>query len=349
MDPRIFGKLKDGQTAFLYTLRNQNGMEAQISDFGGIITKLLVPGSDGQLVDVVLGFDTLAEYEVNPPYLGAIIGRCANRIGGGRFSLGGKPYQLDCNEDGSNHLHGGYVGFNKRLWKSEQTAENSLMLMLMSPDGDQGYPGNLVVSVVYTLTPNNTLSIHYRGMSDQNTLLNMTNHTYFNLAGQEANNMYDHWLRIEAEQFCEIAEGMKMTGRMLDVAGTPLDFRKPKQIGKDIDSDYEQMVLAGGFDHNYAFKPGAAASAWCEATGISMTVSTDRPGIQLYSGNFLTDDLTLKGGRQSNKRRGFCLETQFYPDAINYPEFISPILEAGVPDETETRFAFGTGKPAWME
>jgi aldose 1-epimerase len=347
MEPMVFGRLKDGQLAHLYTLRNKKGMEAQITDFGGIITRLLLPDQEGQPVDIVLGFDALAEYEANPPYFGAVIGRCGNRIGGGRFTLDGKAYQLDCNEGGINHLHGGYVGFDKKLWKSEQTQENSLMLMLLSPDGDQGYPGNLVVSVIYTLTEDNTLSIRYRGMSDQRTLLNLTNHTYFNLGGPDAETVYDHWLRIEADEFCEIGEGFSMTGQLLSVAGTPLDFHKPRQIGESIDYDDKQMAWAGGYDHNFALK--GTASAWCEATGISMTVSTDLPGVQLYSGNFLTDELTLKGGRRCNKRRGFCLETQFYPDAINHPEFKSPILEPGVPAETETRFTFGSGKPDWME
>lgn len=347
MDPTVFGKLKDGRTAHLFTLRNGKGMEAQITDFGGIITKLLVPDKEGNPVDVVLGFDTLADYETNPPYFGAIIGRCGNRIGGGRFALDGKTYQLDCNEGGINHLHGGNIGFHKKLWKSEQTAENSLMLTLLSPDGDEGYPGNLLVSVTYTLTEDGVLSIRYRGMSDQRTLMNLTNHAYFNLAGQDADTVYDHWLRIEADEFCEIKEGLAPTGRMRSVEGTPLDFRKPKKIGQDIDSGYDQMTLAGGYDHNYALK--GTAAAWCELTGIAMAVSADMPGVQLYTGNFLGGDLTLKGGRRCTRRRGFCLETQYYPDAINQPAFQSPVLEPGVPAESETRFAFTVGKPDWMK
>lgn len=343
-----FGKLKDGRTAYLYTIRNGNGLEAEITDFGGIITKLFVPDKNGQPVDIVLGFDTLAEYEVNPPYLGAIIGRCANRIAGGRFTLDGVEYTVDCNEGGSNHLHGGYVGFGKKLWQATQTSEDSLALTLFSEDGDQGYPGNLIVGVTYTLTADDALVITYRGMSDKKTLLNLTNHTYFNLAGQAADAVYSQWLRIEADETTEITANLALTGRLLDVTGTPLDFRKPKQLGADIASTYGQMALAGGFDHNYVLKPGATASAYSEETGIAMTVRTDRPGVQLYSGNFIPDDLTFKGGRKSQKNRGFCLETQFVPDAINHPEFTSPILEPGVPDETETRFEFSAGKPAWM-
>ena len=349
MDEKEFGKLKDGRAAYLYTLRNGNGLEAQITDFGGIVTKLIVPDKNGQPVDIVLGFDTLAEYEVNPPYFGAIIGRCANRIGSGRFTLDGKTYQLDCNEGGSNHLHGGIEGFNKKLWKAEQPSEDSLLLMLYSPDGDQGYPGNLVVSVVYTLTADNALRIRYRGMSDQRTLLNLTNHTYFNLGGQAADTVFNHWLRIEADKTTEITDNLALTGKLFDVTKTPLDFRKPKQIGTDIGAAHEQMALAGGFDHNYVLKPGATASAWCEDTGISLTVLTDRPGVQLYSGNFLDDSLKLKGGRKSQKHRGFCLETQMFPDAINHPEFLSPVLEPGIPDETETKFVFGIGRPEWMK
>ena len=347
MEPMVFGKLKDGRTAHVFTLRNGKGMEAQITDFGGIITKLLVPDKEGKPVDVALGFDALADYEINPPYFGAIIGRCANRIGCGRFALDGKEYQLDCNEGGINHLHGGITGFNRKLWKSEQTAENSLILTLLSPDGDQGYPGNLLVSVTYTLTEDNVLSIRYRGLSDQRTLMNLTNHAYFNLAGQDADTVYDHWLRIEADEFCEIGEGFAMTGKMRSVEGTPLDFRKPKKIGQDINSGYDQLALVGGYDHNYALK--GTAAAWCEETGIAMTVSTDLPGVHLYTGNALSDDLTLKGGRRCTRHRAFCLETQYYPDAINQPAFESPVLEPGVPAESETRFAFSVGKPDWME
>jgi len=347
MEPTVFGKLKDGRTAHIFTLRNGHGMEAQITDFGGIITKLIVPDKEGRPVDVVLGFDALADYETNPPYFGAVIGRCANRIAGGRFMLDGKEYQLECNEGGINHIHGGHTGFHKKLWNAEQTGESSLVLTLLSPDGDQGYPGNLIVSVTYTLTEDNVLSIRYRAMSDRKTVLNLTNHTYFNLAGQDAETVYDHWVRLEADEFCEIKEGLAPTGKMRSVEGTPLDFRKPRQLGQDVDSDYDLMVLAGGYDHNFALK--GTASAWCESTGIAMTVSTDLPGVQLYSGNFLTEDLTLKGGRQCNRRRGFCLETQLFPDAINHPEFASPVLEPGVPMESETRFAFSTGRPDWME
>ena len=180
MEPMVFGSLRDGRIAHVFTLRNWNGMEAQITDVGGIITKLLVPDNEGKPVDIVLGFDSLADYETNPPYFGAVIGRCANRIRGGRFTLDGREYQLECNEGGVNNIHGGNVGFNKKLLKSEQIAENSHMLTLLSPDGDQGYPGNLIVSVTYTVTEDNVLSIRYRGMSDQRTLMNLTNHSYFN-------------------------------------------------------------------------------------------------------------------------------------------------------------------------
>ena len=348
MNRTEFGKLKDGRTAYLYTIRNQNRMEAQISDFGGIVTKLLVPDRNGQPVDIVLGFDTLADYEVNPPYLGALIGRCANRIAGGKFSLDGVNYALDNNEGGNNHLHGGHVGFDKKLWNVTQTGEDSLMLTLLSEDGDQGYPGNLVVGVTYTLTAN-ALVICYRGMSDKKTLFNMTNHTYFNLAGQAADTILDHWMQIEADETTEITDNLALTGKLFNVSDTPLDFRKPKQIGTDIASAHDQIVLAGGFDHNFVLRSGGTAAAYCEETGIAMTVSTDRPGVQLYSGNFLNDTLTFKGGRKSQRNRGLCLETHMFPDAINFPDFISPILEPGVFDETQTRFEFSTGRPAWME
>lgn len=345
---RHFGTLKDGREVRLYTIGSSSGLRAEISDFGGIITKLIVPDKNGNPVDVVLGFDELCGYETDSPYFGAIIGRCANRIAGGKFSIDGTNYMLDRNDGGNHHLHGGNTGFDKRLWRAARIENDSLTLTLLSPDGDQGYPGNLMVSVKYTVIKN-ALVIRYCGMSDEKTPFNLTNHTYFNLAGQNEDTILEHYLRIDAEEINEVTDSLALTGRRLNVSGTPFDFRVPKKIGAEIDATNEQLACAGGYDHNYILSPGATASAYCAATGISLTVRTDLPGIQFYSGNFLTGALTLKGGRKSQVRSGFCLETQFVPDAVNHPEYQSPVLMPGVPFETETRFEFSAGNHAWIK
>ncbi len=349
MSKEVFGVCQDGRTASLYTLSNSKGMTAKITDFGGAIVSLFVPDKNGVMTDVVLGFDTLAEYEANPPYLGALIGRCGNRIVGGTFTLDGTTYQLDLN-DGPNHLHGGFKGFDKKLWNGEQTAPNSLTLTLFSEDGDQKYPGNLIVCVTYTITDDNAIVLSYRGMSDKKTIFNMTNHSYFNLAGQQSDSMLDHEIMINADRMATVNEKVSATGELIDVTGTPFDFRTPKKIGRDIGANHDQIKFVGGFDHHYdIIKNGKpAAMAYCEQTGIGMTVETNCDGVQLYSGNFLTDGLPIKGGRKVKKRMAFCLETQFAPDAVNAPRFLSPVIEAGECSEYETWYTFSIGAP-WNE
>lgn len=346
MKKEVFGVCKDGRTASLYTIANKSGMTAKISDFGGVIVSLFVPDKGGVMTDVVLGFDTLAEYEVNPPFLGAAIGRCGNRIVHGTFALDGVTYRLACN-DGVNHLHGGPEGFDKKLWNAVQTAENSLSLTLFSPDGDQGYPGNLIACVTYTITDDNALVLHYRGLSDKKTIFNMTNHSYFNLAGQDCDSILEHELMINADKIAAVDENVSATGEMIDVTGTPFDFRKPKRIGQDIGTENDQIKYVGGYDHHFDLNKNGApgAMAFCEQTGIGMTMTTDCDGVQLYSGNFLTDGLPLKGGKKAAKRRAFCLETQFVPDAVNRPQFVSPVIEAGQCAESETRYVFSIGEP----
>jgi aldose 1-epimerase len=346
MKKEVFGVCKDGRTASLYTIANKNGMTARISDFGGVIVSLLVPDKDGVMTDLVLGFDTLAEYEVNPPYLGAAIGRCGNRIVHGTFTLDDVTYQLECNA-GANHLHGGPEGFDKKLWNAVQTAGNSLTLTLLSPDGDQGYPGNLVACVTYTITDDNALVMRYRGMSDKKTIFNMTNHSYFNLAGQESDSILDQELMINAEKMATVDENVSATGDMIDVNGTPFDFRKPKKIGADIRADHTQIKYVGGFDHHFDLNKNdaPAAQSYCTQTGIGMTMYTDCPGVQLYTGNYLDDGMSLKGGKKANKHCAFCLETQFAPDAVNRPQFDSPVIEAGECSEYETRYVFSVGAP----
>ncbi len=346
MKKEVFGVCKDGRTASLYTITGRTGMTAKVTDFGAAIVSLFVPDKNGVMTDVVLGYDTLAEYEANPPYIGAAIGRCGNRIAGGTFMLDGVLYKLDLN-DGRNHLHGGYQGFDKRLWNAVQTSPDSLTLTLFSEDGDQGYPGNLVACVTYAVTDDNALAIRYRGMSDKKTIFNMTNHSYFNLAGQNSDSILDHELYINADRMATVDEYVSATGEMIDVTGTPFDFRKPKKIGADIGADNDQIRYVGGFDHHYDLKDNGAvaAMAYCAESGIGMAVTTDCDGVQFYSGNFLPDGLPIKGGRKVKKRMAFCLETQFAPDAVHWPQFKSPVIEAGECAESETRYTFTVGEP----
>lgn len=337
-----FGTCKNGRTAYLYTIYNEMGMSARISDFGAVIVNLFVKDKLGVPRDIVMGYDTLAEYEVNTAYFGAAIGRCANRIKGGTFTIDGIVYKLDCN-NGINHLHGGFEGFGKKLWNTEQIAENSLKLTLFSPDGDQKYPGNLMVSIIYTITNDNALEITYRGFCDKTTLFNMTNHAYFNLAGQDTDTILGHELCINADTITAVDENMSITGELMSVEGTPLDFRKMKKIGRDIKDDHPQIRYVKGFDHNYALNEThglAAAEAYCDESGIYMSIYTDQPGIQLYTGNYLDSNLTIKGNKNATQYRAFCLETQFFPDAINYPNFISPTIKAGEYVEHTTRYIF---------
>lgn len=345
-----FGTCSNGQTAYLYTITNNSGMEAVITDFGASLVSLKVPDRHGSQTDVVLGFDILSEYEDNPAYIGVTVGRYANRIVHGTFRLDGREYRLDCN-DGINHLHGGLIGFSKRLWNAIKTSENSITLALFSQDMDQGYPGNVIVSVTYTLDKD-ALRISYCGMCDKTTILNLTNHSYFNLEGQDSTSMLDQYLMINADAIAPVDKFGSVTGEMMDVAGTPFDFRDGKQIGRDINENNEQLKFTGGYDHHYFLNKtdGAAAQAYCEKTGICMSVYTDRPGVQLYSGNYLNDKLDLKGGRKSSHRRAFCLETQHAPDSINKPQFSdNAVLPTGGCVKYETSYAFCTVRPKWVK
>lgn len=342
MQKEKFGVCSDGKNAYIYTINNSVGMIVKVSNFGGAIISLYVKDKNGELRDVVLGFDTLAEYEANPPYFGTLIGRCANRIKDGKFCLNEKEYQLDVNNE-ANHLHGGFSGFHKRLWNAEQTSESSIKLTLFSANGDQKYPGNLIVSVLYTVTEDNALEIKYQGFSDRDTLFNMTYHAYFNLAGQDAGDILDHELTVDANTYIPIDDSICPTGEIRSVEGTPFDFRAPKRIGQDIDSEHGQIMLAGGYDHNYVLNPSsdtAAATAFCEESGIRMVVYTDMPGAQLYTGNSLDESIIMKGGRKAQKHKAFCLETQYFPDAINHSHFDSPVIKAGDLKEYVTRYKF---------
>ena len=330
-----FGNLQDGRAVTAATLRNKSGAALMVLDYGATVQSLCVPNRDGGQTDVVLGYDTAAGYGTNDAYLGATIGRVGNRIGNAEFSLNGRRYVLAKN-DGANHLHGGNEGFDKQFWRMAAQGE-SLLCWRTSPDGEEGYPGNLDVRVCFTLTEDNTLRIVYDAETDADTLVNLTNHSYFNLNG--GGDVLGHRVQIFAERFAENGEGCLPTGRLLPVDGTPFDFRSEKRIGADIDADDEQLRLAGGYDHNYVLSGKKAAVLYSPDTGIEMTVTTDLPGMQFYSGNFLTDRQGKQGGA-IHRRDAACFETQLYPNAMNCYGFPSPVLRAGKHLHSETCYSF---------
>ena len=333
---REFGEISTGEEIRIYHLENKSGAYAEISQFGAILVKLCVPDKNGVLTDVVLGYDDLKEYETNGCFFGAIIGRNGNRIGGAKFSISGREYKLTANEN-NNNLHSGPDGFEKKVWKAEEISQekNSVTFSRVSPDGENGFPGEFRISVKYELTSENELRIYYRGICDEDTVANMTNHSYFNLAGEGSGPVLDQLLSIRAHHFTPVRDGQAIpVGIAAPVEGTPMDFRKMKPIGQDIEADFEQLKFTGGYDHNFVtdnYAPGnirTIASAYCKETGIAMDVSTDCPGVQFYAGNFIENEHG-KNGHIYNKRDGFCLETQTEPNAINEESFHSPILEAG--------------------
>ncbi|MBR4473049.1 MAG: galactose mutarotase [Oscillospiraceae bacterium] len=330
-----FGRLSDGRPVTAACLTNRAGTSVIVLDYGATIQSLRVPAKDGTLVDVVLGYDSAEEYERSGDYLGATIGRVANRIGGAAFSLNGRRYELAKN-DGENHLHGGFCGFDKRFWRMAAQGD-SLLCWRTSPDGEENYPGNLEIRVLFSLSEDNRLSISYDADTDADTPLNMTNHSYFNLNG--SGSILSHCLQLFAERFCENDAGCLPTGRLLPVEGTAFDFRREKEISADINADDEQLVLAGGYDHNYVLAGRKAAVVCGDRTGIELTVETDLPGVQLYTANMLGERIG-KGGRTFGPREAFCLETQLFPNAMNCWGFPSPILHAGEHMHSETVYSF---------
>lgn len=328
---REFGKTSAGETVWEYTLTNASGNSVSILNFGCTIRSIKVFG-----VDVCLGYDSMAEYERNDGYLGAVAGRCANRIGEGRFCLNNKVYQLDCNDD-DNHLHGGLCGFSHRVWEAEIQAD-TLSLHRFSPDGEEKYPGGLDVTVTYRLSEDNGLSIAYHALAHEDTILNLTNHAYFNLNG--SGTVLGHLLKINADEITECDAHCLTTGRLLAVDDTPFDFRQEKPIGRDIEDTHYQIRNGCGYDNNFVLRPGnTAAQLTGDVTGISMTVCTDQPGIQIYSANFLTER-PGKNGARYDRRCALCLETQNFPNAIAYPHFPSPILRAGQCFDSVTIYRF---------
>lgn len=342
-----FGQTADGNRVDLYTLTNVGGMEVKITTYGATVVSLVVPDRNGKPADVVLGFDSLEDYIAGGYYFGCIAGRYANRIAGGKFALYGTQYRLATNE-GGNHLHGGLRGFDKRVWQAQEFEDNAgtgLRFSYSSPDGEEGYPGNLACTVSYTLGAANELKIDYRAVTDAPTIVNLTSHAYFNLAGAGSGDVLSHELMINADRFTPVDGRLIPTGEFKSVEGTPFDFTRPIAIGARIDHDDEQLILGKGYDHNWVLNkdgdgPCLAARTFERDSGRMLEVYTTQPGLQFYSGNFLDNRIAGKAGQIYHHRGGFCLETQHFPDSPNRPNFPSTVLEAGSKYEHTTIFKF---------
>ncbi len=329
-----FGKTPEGQEVEIFTLRNTNGFEARIMTYGGVVVSLKTPDKSGKFDDIVLGYNSLEDYIKRNPYFGALVGRYGNRIAKGKFSLNGKTYSLAQN-NGSNHLHGGLKGFDKVVWAAKPADSPNgpaLHLSYLSKDGEEGYPGNLSVTAVYTLTNDNALRLDFEATTDKDTVCNLTHHTYFNF--RPGNDVLDYIVQINAEEFTAINAEVIPTGELRSVAGTPLDFRKPTRMCDRINSDDEQMQFAGGYDHNLVFKKPAGhlasvARVTDKISGRSVEVLTTEPGMQFYTGNFLDGTIVGKGGQQYHRRHAFCMEPQHFPDSPNHPQFPSVELKPG--------------------
>ena len=331
-----FGTLPTGEQASLYTI-TCGALTATVTDYGAHLVSLWVPDKDGNLADVVLGHDDANGYRTGKAFLGATVGRNANRIGGASFALNGETVQIPVNEN-SNNLHSGPDYYHLRMWEVVSHSETSITLRLVSPDGDQGFPGRAVMDVTYELDPNGGLHIVYEGDCDKDTVFNLTNHSYFNLAGHDKGNAMDQLLTIPGQHFTPADAQSIPTGELRLVEGTPMDFRKPKPIGRDIEEDYECLKLQGGYDHNWEVWSNPGAILQDPASGRTMCVFTDLPGLQFYAGNFI--DETGKGGTYYGKRSGIALETQFYPDALHNPDWAQPIVKAGEHYHSETVYYF---------
>ena len=344
-----FGTTADGTPVEAFTLRNANGIELRAITYGGIITSLKVPDRNGAIGDIVLGFDSIDGYLKDHPFFGAIIGRYGNRIAKGRFLLDGREYKLATN-NGPNHLHGGIRGFDKQVWAVEiLPAPNTVAFTRTSADGEEGYPGNLNVEVTYALTDKNELVVDYLARSDKPTPVNLTQHSYFNLAGHDAGDILGHQLMLNADRYTPVDATLIPTGELAPVTGTPFDFRQPAPIGARIDQGYPQLKNGQGYDHNWVLnKKGNELSLAARVTeptsGRTLEITTNEPGIQFYAGNFLDGTIAGKGGHLYRRRSGFCLETQHYPDSPNQPAFPSTIIQPGQQYRTRTVFTFGLSR-----
>jgi aldose 1-epimerase len=351
MTQETFGALADGRPVTIYTFTNRHGLEVRILDLGGIVVSVRAPDRHGRFENVVLGCRTVDDYVHRSPHFGSVIGRYANRIAAGRFTLDGRTYQLATN-NGVNHLHGGKVGFDHVLWQAVPFADDSgqgLVLTRVSPDGEEGYPGRVDVEVRYTLTDDNALSVAYRATTDAATPINLTQHSYFNLAGAGTRDILEHRLTLDADRFTPVDSTLIPTGEIAAVEGTPFDFRRPTAIGARIGADHPQLKYGNGYDHNWVLNGTAgqfrhAARVEEPTTGRTLDVSTTEPGVQFYTGNFLDGTLTGRSGRVYKQRYGFCLETQHFPDSPNHSAFPTTVLRPGERYQSRTVFAFGVKK-----
>ncbi len=342
-----FGKLLYGEIATSYTLDNGNGLKAEILNYGGIIKNLYVKDKNGNYIDVVLGRDTLAEYGDNTGYFGAMIGRNSNRLANSKIKIGKKTRVLHKN-DGENNLHGGLKGFDKQLWNTkivDDPQEPTLIMTRKSPDGEEGFPGDLDVFVTYTLTKDNGIKIHYTATANKDTVVNLTNHSYFNLNGHNSGkNIYNLELQLNSDFYTPNTSECMPNGEILSVVGTPFDFTQPKLIGEDINNtDCEQLAMFGGYDHNFILNGQGVrkvANLWCKDNGINMEVYTDKPGVQLYTGNSIEEGRKCKDGAVYSKHDALCLETQFFPNAFSYNHFPSTVLKKGEKYDFVTEYRF---------
>jgi aldose 1-epimerase len=342
---QAFGKVADTPVE-VFTLTNARGVEIRAMTYGAIITSIKVPDRKGVMADVALGFDSLQGYLGEHPYFGAVVGRYGNRIGAARFSLNGQTYKLAAN-NGPNHLHGGVRGFDKYVWGAEAIAgANGIAFTRVSPDGEEGYPGTLKLRVTYALTDTNDLEIEYQATTDKATPVNLTQHTYFNLAGQGAGTILEHEVTINADRFTPVGDSLIPTGVLAPVEGTPMDFRRPTKVGARIDANTEQIKFGRGYDHNWVLNRKGdglqlAARVVEPASGRTLEVSTTEPGVQFYTGNFLDGTVKGKGGVGYPQRSGLCLETQHFPDSPNKPAFPTTILKPGSTYRSKTVWRFG--------
>lgn len=341
-----FGSTPEGSVD-LYTLTNEDGMKVAITSYGGVVQSLMVPDKTGALLDIVLGFDNIEGYLGEHPYFGAIVGRYGNRIANGKFTIDGVAYDLATN-NGPNHLHGGDKGFDKVIWAVEESMSSEgfpqLRLRYVSKDGEEGYPGQLSVEVVYTLTDDNTLGLNYTARTDETTHVNLTNHSYFNLGGADGVDVLNHEMKLVASQYTPVDETLIPTGELAEVGGTPFDFSNFTKIGKGIDATDEQVKYGGGYDHNYVLDEPSMSSPFATVrshkSGVIMKVYTTEPGVQFYTGNFLDGSIVGKGGVVYGKRSALCLETQHYPDSPNQENFPSTLLRPGETYRSSTAYRF---------
>jgi len=349
-DPAAFHDTVDGKPTGLYLLKNKNKVEAALTNYGARVVSLIVPDKNGNMTDVILGYDSIGKYVHQPEtFFGAIVGRYGNRIAKGKFKLGGSTYTLAINNP-PNSLHGGKKGFGSSVWDARQIDSGSVEFTYLSKDGEEGYPGNLHVKVVYTLTDSDELKIDYEATTDKATVLNLTNHSYFNLNGQGNGTIDNQILQVNADNYTPVDSTLIPTGKIEPVAGTPFDFRQPTAIGARIGVDNTQLKYGKGYDHNYVLNPNKgsglnpAATVLGDQTGIFMEVFTKEPGVQFYSGNFMSGSNPLKNGKKDDHRGALCLETQHYPDSPNQPHFPTTELKPGQTYRTETGYTFSVKK-----